>query len=123
MTAPRYDGTPVRRTFDETGLPTGFNYLPDPEWSEHDLVLWTLSLVNTETGLNIGAQGPDSDGKYTLTAEFVNNTFPVTDVPGLTSYLMGVLSGYVSASHGQGVLGTKSHPSAGFSDLFGGQFR
>jgi hypothetical protein len=123
MTVPRYDGTPVRRTFDSKGDANGFNVMPNSEWDAHDLVLWTLSLVNTETGLSIGAQGPDKDGKYTLTAEFLNKTFPSTDVSGVTTYLMGVLSGYIGASHGFGVLGSKPAPSAAFSTMFGGLFR
>lgn len=123
MTAPRYDGTPVRRLFNDDGTPTGFNSPPSTEWPEHDLVLWTLSLVNNETGLSIGAQGPDKDGKYVLTGEFLTGKFPPTDVSGVTSYLLGALSGYVAASRGHGVLGRKTDPTAGFADMFGGLFR
>ncbi len=122
MTIPRYDGAPVRRIFDDNGKATGYNISPDPKWDNHDFVLWTLSLVNNETGLEIGAQGPDKDGKYIVTAEFLNDSFPATDVMGVTTYLLGVLSGYVASSHGFGVLGRKSSPSAGFADMFGGLF-
>lgn len=123
VSSPRFDGAPVRRTFNDEGIPTGFNTHPDPKWGDHDLVLWTLSLVNNETGLSIGAQGPDKEGKYVLTAEFLSDVFPPTDVHGITAYLLGVLSGYAASSQGHGVLGRKTDPSAGFADLFGGLFR
>lgn len=79
--------------------------------------------MNTETGLSIGAQGPDKDGNYVLAAEFLTHEFPPTDVAGVSTYLLGVLSGYVAASRGHGVMGDKFNPSAPFSDLFGGLFR
>lgn len=123
VTSPRYNGTPVRRIFNDEGSPTGFTVFPDSKWDDHDLVLWTLSLVNNETGLSIGAQGPDTEGKYILKAEFLTGEFPPTDVPGVSAFLLGVLSGYVAASHGFGVLGRKSNPTAGFADMFGGLFR
>jgi hypothetical protein len=117
----QYNGSPVSRTFDEKGKPTGFNITPDPDWTERDILLWTVSLVNNETGLNCGVEGPNSEGVWTISGEFITGPVPMPGTVSASSYLMGILTGYSAASRKLGKLGIKTS-SSGFSDLFGGIF-
>lgn len=115
------DNEPVLRLFDSEGKFHSYSNSPDPSTiTERELLEWTASLLEGETGLKTKFELHD-DNTVTLSGDWLDGETTVPTILASAS-ITGALGGFNAAFNGKGKAKNRLRTSTGtytFSDIFG----